>query len=330
MDRRTLVGNSDLTISVVGLGCNNFGGRLSRADSLAVIHAAIDHGIDFFDTAPSYAAGQSEALLGEALVGNRHRLVIASKFGYPDHATATSGRASRAAITAALDASLQRLRTDWIDLYQLHVPDPSTPLEETLTTLDALQRSGKVRWVGASNLDHQQVLESDDLARASGLQGFVTHQNELSLLRPALARSLLPHIRRRNLGFLPYFPLAGGALTGKYLAGQPLPVGSRLSSHEGFRARHLTERDLQLVGVLDDYARSRDRSLLQLAFSWLAAHSEVRSVIAGASSVDQVRANIDAADWHMTEAEMAQIEAIVAPGSTHPDLIGEAAPTGSR
>ena len=312
MQKRKL-GSSTLEVSVVGLGGNNFGGRIDFEASQRVVHAAIDRGINLIDTADNYGnRGGSEEELGRILGAKRKQIVLASKFGLQmDDAGKLKG-ASRRYIMRAVEASLRRLRTDWLDLYQLHRPDPQTPIEETLRALDDLVRQGKVRFVGCSNLSAQQLIEAQDTARRLGLAAFVSCQDEYSLLVRDIERELIPVARERRMSILPYFPLASGLLTGKYRRGAPPPPGSRLSKIPRHADDFMTERNWRIVGELGAFVARRGRSMLELAFSWLLSNDAVASVIAGATSPEQVEQNIRAAGWTLSAAELAEIDRITA------------------
>lgn len=308
------VGRSGLRVSSVGLGCNNFGGRIDLEASRAVVHAAFDAGITLFDTADVYGErGGSETCLGEILGPRRKDIVLATKFAIPmDDAERLKG-ASRHYIVSAVEASLRRLKTDWIDLYQQHRPDPLTPIEETLRALEDLIRAGKVRYVGCSNLASWQVMEAVWTARSAGLSGFISCQDELSLVVRRNEAELLPAMRAAGLGLLPYFPLASGLLTGKYRRNVPLPEGARLTGTQRLADRYLTERNWGIAEKLGDFAAERGHTLLELAFSWLLAKEPVCSVIAGATKPEQIAANVAAGSWKLTAEELAAIDAIAAP-----------------
>jgi aryl-alcohol dehydrogenase-like predicted oxidoreductase len=304
------VGRSGLRVSAVGLGCNNFAERLDLQQTRAVVDAAIDLGITLFDTADVYGGfGGSEDFLGQCLGERRKQVVLATKFGVPMHASLTRKNTSRAYILRAVEDSLRRLRTDWIDLYQLHRPDDSTPIDETLRALDDLVRSGKVRYIGCSNLPAWQVVDAQWTSRHLGLEAFNSSQDEYSLLVRGAEAELIPALRASGMGLVPYFPLAGGLLSGKYKRGQPLPAG-RIAATQRYVDRFLTERNWSVVGKLDAFCQERGRTLLELAFSWLAAQPVVASVIAGASTPDQLRQNARAAEWKLTAEELAQVDAI--------------------
>ncbi len=305
------LGRSGLRVSEVGLGCNNFGGRIGLEETRAVVHAALDQGITLFDTADVYGnRGGSETLLGQVLGARRKDIVLATKFGNPmDEAKGLKGGARRYIITA-VEASLQRLRTDWIDLYQLHRPDPGTPIEETLRALDDLVRAGKIRYIGASNLAAWQLVEADWTARAANLTRFISHQDGYSLLNREIEKDLLPAAQQYGIGLLPYFPLANGLLTGKYKRGAPLPEGTRLAGESGRAGRLLTETNWAKVEQLEGFAARHGHSLLELAFAWLLAKGAA-SVIAGATRPEQVQANASATTWVLDQAALAEIDLLL-------------------
>ena len=294
-----------LHVSVVGLGCNNFGRRLDAAQTAAVVDAALDAGINFFDTADVYGGGQSEEFIGRALGSRRNAVVIATKFG--NRMEGQGSGASAAYVRQACEASLRRLGTDYIDLYQLHRPDPQVPIAETLGALDELVRAGKVREIGCSNFSAEQIREAE-AAHAGGAR-FVSVQNEYSLLKRDVERDVLPECERAGLTFLPYFPLASGLLTGKYRRGEPAPSGSRLAG--GGRANQLSDQNLAIVEELIRFAEARGHTILELAFSWLLTRPVVASVIAGATKPEQVHANTGAAQWRLTADELGEIDRIV-------------------
>lgn len=311
MKQRRL-GNTGLYVCEVGLGCNNFGGRLDAAGTRAVVHAALDQGIDFFDTADVYGDQRSETLLGEALAGRRDSVVLATKFGMPTGPSRHDRGGSRRYVRRAVEASLQRLGTDYIDLYQMHAPDPATPVEETLSVLDDLVREGKVRYVGHSNFAGWQMADAHWQAEQSGFTPFVTAQNHYSLLERAVRHEVLPACRHFRLGLLPYFPLASGMLTGKYRRGAGAPEGSRLSRMEGLAKRVLRDDNFDRVETLAGFAEEHGHTLLELAFCWLLSQDVVVSVIAGATSAEQVTANVAAADaWRLDEDQMHRVDEIL-------------------
>ena len=298
-----------LQVSVVGLGCNNFGWRIDAEASAKVIDTAIESGVTFFDTADRYGKGQSEDFLGRALGKRRDQIILATKFGM-EMEKGQQG-ASPKYVLEAVDASLRRLRTDRIDLYQLHQPDPKTPITDTLGALDELVRAGKVREIGCSNFSVAQIREAADASQ--GRAQFVSVQNEFSLFhREPETNGVLPECERRRLAFLPYFPLASGLLTAKYREGKKLPEGSRAA--DGWGPKVFTEQNLAIVELLIEFAESKGHTILELAFSWLLSHKPVASVIAGASKPEQVRANAKAADWQLAADDLAQIDAIMRSG----------------
>jgi len=294
-----------LAVSVVGLGCNNFGGRLDRNGVQAVVDAALQAGVNFFDTADMYGDTRSEVLLGQALGGRREQAVVATKFGW--RLDDQRHGAKPAYVRRAVEDSLRRLGTDRIDLYQLHQPDPETPIAQTLAALDELVRAGKVREIGCSNFSAAQLREAQAAVRG-GAARFVSVQNEYSLVQREPESEVLAECERQGLGFLPFFPLASGLLTGKYRRGAPMPAGTRLAGKSGFANRFLNERNLALADALADFAARRGHSLLELAFSWLLSHRQVCSVIAGAMSAEQVGANVAAAGWRLTPDELAEVD----------------------
>lgn len=309
MKQRNL-GKSGLLVSTIGLGCNNFGGRLDLEGTRAVVHAALDHGITLFDTADVYGdKGGSETLMGEVLGPRRKDIVLASKFGMPMDDAGTLKGGSRRYIMAAVEASLKRLKTDWIDLYQLHRPDSLTPIEETLRALDDLIRQGKVRYVGCSNLPGWQVVEAQWTARHAGLNAFISCQDEYSLLSRKIEPDVAVVAARYGMGLLPFFPLASGMLTGKYRRDAAAPVGTRMAGTDRY-ARYQTSESFDVVEKLEAYAQARGHTLVELAFSWLLAKPPVSSVIAGATKPEQVAQNVKAGDWALSAAEIAEIEAI--------------------
>jgi aryl-alcohol dehydrogenase-like predicted oxidoreductase len=298
-----------LEVPVVGLGCNNFGWRIDAAETARVVDAALDAGVNFLDTADSYAKGQSEEFLGQALRGRWNRVVIATKFGSKMDEGLEG--ASPAYLRRAVEDSLRRLGTDHIDLYQLHRPDPKTPIAETLEALNGLVKAGKVREIGCSNFTGEMIREADSAAEKAGWARFVSVQNEYSLLHREPEKDALPECVRHGLAFLPYFPLANGLLTGKYRRGEAAPAGSR--GEAGWGPKVFTEENLGIVEGLRAFAESRGHSLLELAFSWLVSRPAVASVIAGAKSPEQVRANARAAGWKLTEPELVEVDRLLAP-----------------
>lgn len=305
------LGRSGLTVSVVGVGCNAFGARIDAAGVDDVVRAALDSGVTLFDTSDSYGHGASEQLLGKALGGHRDDVIIATKFG-SDLQGANGAdwgvRGSRRYIRRAVEASLARLDTDWIDLYQMHWPDPHTPMEETLAALHELVTEGKVRYIGCSNLTAWQVVDADWIARTSGSSAFVTAQNKYSLYDRAADRELVPALDHLGLSLLPYFPLEFGLLTGKYHRGKAAPEGSRLASQQ----QRLTDADFDRIDAIGDYAAGRGVSMLDVAVGGLAALPRVGSVIAGATSGEQVRSNARAADWEPGPDDLAALDDLTA------------------
>jgi aryl-alcohol dehydrogenase-like predicted oxidoreductase len=301
-----------LDVSVVGLGCNNFGSRLDEDGSRRVVHAALDAGITMFDTADIYGATASEQYLGRALGPRRDEVVVATKFG--GAVDGGTGGAGAGYVEQAVEASLRRLGTDRIDLYQLHFPDEQTPLDETLGALDALVRAGKVREIGCSNFSPELIAEADGIARASGGARFVSVQNEYSLLRRGPEKGVLDACARHDLAFVPYFPLASGMLTGKYRRGEAPPEGTRLAQMPAERVEQaMSERNFDKVEALEAWAAGRGRSLLELAMSWLLHRPRVATVIAGATRPEQVRANVDAASWALSDEDLREIDAVTRP-----------------
>ena len=295
-----------LTVSEIGLGCNNFGMRLDAARSQAVVDAALDAGITFFDTADIYGGTLSEEFLGRALAGRRQRVVVATKFGMPVDDQRKGAQPDY--VRRAVDDSLRRLAVDQIDLYQLHTPDPETPMADTLGALNDLVQAGKVREIGCSNFSATQLQEAE-AAVAQGGARFVSVQNEYSLLQREPERDVLAECDRRALAFLPFFPLASGLLTGKYARGVPPPAGTRLT-HAWAASRFLSDERLALVDALTAFAASRGHAILDLAISWLLHRPVVASVIAGATTPEQVQANVRAGTWRLTDADLAEIDRI--------------------
>jgi aryl-alcohol dehydrogenase-like predicted oxidoreductase len=303
-----------LSVTVAGLGCNNFGIRLDAAHTREIVHAALGFGVNFFDTADIYGGTKSEEFLGRALGERRSSVVLATKFGLPIDAQRKG--ASPAYIRRALEDSLRRLGTDYIDLYQLHRPDESVPIADTLGALDDLVRAGKVREIGCSNFSAQQLREAEAARRSDGAR-FVSVQNEYSLLVRTPEQSVLPETNRLGMAFLPYFPLASGVLSGKYLHGQTWPSGTRLSSPEApLATRFLNDENLSVAEALAEFAQQRGHSLLELAHAWLLAQRGVASVIAGATSAEQVKANVAAVSWKLSADELGTIDTL-APRKRH-------------
>jgi aryl-alcohol dehydrogenase-like predicted oxidoreductase len=307
------LGQSGLRVSTIGIGCNNFGGRIDDAMTAAVIHKALDLGITLFDTADVYGErGGSETVMGKVLGDNRKKIVLATKFAMPMDDSGERQGGSRHYIMSAVEDSLRRLKTDWIDLYQMHQTDPRTPIEETLRALDDLVRQGKVRYVGCSNFPAWQVTQAHWTARNAGVPGFISCQDEYSLVHRAPEQELLPAARELGLGVLPYFPLASGLLTGKYRRNTPLPGGARLQKIQRLADRYLTDRNWAIAEKLEDFVKARDKTMLELAFSWLLAQTPVASVIAGATSPEQLTQNVKAGEWVLTPDELAEVSRIAA------------------
>jgi aryl-alcohol dehydrogenase-like predicted oxidoreductase len=318
MERRHL-GNSSLEVSLVGLGCNNFGTFLDLECSRRVCHEALDCGITLFDTADIYGdRGASEVFLGTILSARRTEVVVATKFGKPMADSGSLSGASGRYIMQAAEASLRRLKTDWIDLYQVHVPDSIVPIEETLRSLEDLITQGKVRFIGCSNFPAWQVVDAMWTAYYLGLPGFICCQDQYSLLNPDAERELIPALLANGLGLLPYYPLAGGLLTGKYRKGATISESVRLGRSPELAKQFLTERNWQAIEVLRDFAARTGRSLLELAFGWLLAKPVVGSVIAGATSPDQVRLNTESAGCRLHATELCVLDRI-AQGQWRPE-----------
>lgn len=305
--RYVSLGDSGLMVSVVGVGCNAFGARIDADRATGVVNAAIEHGITLFDTADSYADGASEEILGRALGARRDDVIVATKFGMGDHEAEHFGaHGSRRYVRRAVEASLRRLGTDYIDLYQLHRPDSITPIEETLEAMSELVAEGKVRYLGSANLAAWQVMEADWVARTGGLQRFVSAQNEYSLYNRLAEDELVPTCQRVGVGILPYFPLAYGLLTGKYRRGESAPDGTRLARAD--QAKRLAGADWDRIEALQAFADARSIPLLTLAIGGLAAQPGVSSVICGATRAEQIAANVAAGLWEPTAADLAELD----------------------
>jgi aryl-alcohol dehydrogenase-like predicted oxidoreductase len=305
------LGGSGLRVSAVGLGCNNFGQRTDLEASRKVIHRAIDLGITLFDTADIYSnMGGSETVLGAVLGDRRKDIVLATKYSKAMSNDGTKQGASRRYIMEAVEASLKRLKTDYIDLYQQHDYDPLTPIEETLRTLDDLVRQGKVRYIGNSNFPAWRIAEAEYVARAINVNRFISCQDEYSLVVRDIEKDLVPCAQEYNLGVLPFFPLASGLLTGKYRKGEAAPDDTRFGKIPRLRDRYVTPRNEDIVEKLQAFAKARGHSMLELAFSWLASRPQVSSVIAGATRVEQVEQNVKAIDWALSAEDVAEIDRI--------------------
>jgi aryl-alcohol dehydrogenase-like predicted oxidoreductase len=313
MELRRL-GNSGLVVSVVGLGTNNFGSRINLDRTREVIHAALDHGITLFDTADVY--GESEAMIGEVLEGNRDDAILATKFGMKlSDGSGRNGadwgaRGSRRYVRRAVESSLRRLRTDWIDLFQIHAPDPATPLDETLSALTELVREGKVRYLGHSNYPGWLVVEAEWTACTRGHERFVSAQNEYSWIERGAEAELVPALEQYRLGLLPFYPLAGGLLTGKYRRAAPAPAGTRFAGADP--QSRLADKNFDLIEALETFASERGVSLLDVAIGGLAAKPTVSSVIAGATSAEQVAANVRAGQWVPTPDDLGRLDELTA------------------
>jgi aryl-alcohol dehydrogenase-like predicted oxidoreductase len=309
------LGASGLKVSLAGLGANNFGERVSNEVAKAIIHAALDNGVTFIDTADVYGRGGSETVLGDVLGPRRKDVILATKFGRPANPSLRNGSASRRYIIQAVEASLTRLKTDWIDLYQYHWPDPHTPIDETLRALDDLIHAGKVRYVGLSNFPAWQVVDAKWKTKVAGLEPIISSQNNYSLLDRSVEKELVPALRANGIGLLPYLPLAGGFLTGKYKRNTPLPEGSRFARLQRNATRFLKEDNFEILDRLTSFAAARGKTVADLALAWLAAQPIVASVIAGASSAEQVIANVRSLDWILTPVELTELDQLGVSGN---------------
>lgn len=298
-------------VSLVGLGCNNFGRRCDEEQTAAVVAAALENGVNFFDTADVYGDGLSEKYLGKALGSRRDEAVVATKFGAPFGEDPEQRGGSPRWIARAVERSLKRLSTDRIDLYQMHVPDSDVPIEDTLEALNALVEEGKVLEIGCSNFSGPQIDEAIDTSATRGFTTFVSAQNHYNLLNRDAEADVVPACERRGVGFLPYFPLANGFLTGKYRRGEKPPADSRLGQLAAERAsKLLNDENFDLLERIEVFASERGRTTLELAISWLAAHRSVASVIAGATRPEQVKANVAALSWDLSEGELEGVDAV--------------------
>ncbi len=310
MEYRNL-GRSGLQVSNVGLGCNNFGMRCDKDQSAAVVHKAIELGVTLFDTADIYGGGgRSEEFLGAALEGKRQNVVVATKFAGPMGEGPLNRGASRRYIFNAVEASLRRLGTDYIDLYQVHFPDTTTPIGETMLALDDIVRQGKVRYIGSSNFAGWQVVESQWIARTEHLTPLVSGRNEYSVRDRRIEGERVPACNAYGLSVLPYFPLASGFLTGKYRPGEPPPDNTRLKLWGQRGQQFMSERNFAVLEKLEPFAKGKDHSMLELAMGWLASQQHVASVIAGATSPEQVAQNVSAAEWRLTPEELTEIDTL--------------------
>ena len=313
MEYRDL-GSSGLKASAVGLGTNNFGFRMDEESSIRVARQALEDGINFIDTADSYGRGLSEERIGMALKDNRKDVIIATKVANPVGDGPNMRGNSRHHIMNQVEASLRFLQTDYIDLYQIHRVDPTTPIEETMRALDDLVRQGKVRYIGCSNFAAWQVCEAIWTSKAHNLNPFVTVQPEYSMLNRSVESELAPFCREYNIGILPFYPLASGFLTGKYRQGEPVPEGTRLAGNERAQNNTLTPKNFAMLSKLENFAAERGHPMVELAIAWLLGNPTVSSVIAGATKTEQVTANAKAADWQLTAEDMKEIDEILRSG----------------
>lgn len=309
--RYRLLGRSGLRVSVIGLGTNQFGGKVDDAGVERIIHHALDAGVNFIDTADIYTGGRSEETIGRAIKRRRSEAILATKVGSKTGDGPNDAGASRHRIVAGVEASLRRLNTDYIDLYQIHRFDPHTPFEETMRALDDLVRSGKVRYIGASNYTAWQLCRANDVAEMQGGTPFVSIQPHYHMLERGIEAELIPYCQAMNIGIIPYYPLAGGFLTGKYKLGEAPPKGSR-GETSSYVQRYFTPRNFAIVEKLETFAKEHGRTLAELAVAWLMARPQVSSVITGVTSVEQLDANMRAADWDLTPEDTAAIDAILA------------------
>ncbi|MBI3954277.1 MAG: aldo/keto reductase [Chloroflexi bacterium] len=314
MEYRRL-GGSGLEVSAVGLGTNNFGGRMDAEASAAVLRRAVELGINFIDTANIYGGGRSEEFIGRAIKGMRGQLVLATKFGGPRGEGPNLRGGSRQHILQSVEESLKRLDTDYLDLYQIHFPDPRTPIEETLRALDDLVHQGKVRYLGSSNFAAWQLCEAAWTARSHHLNPFVSEQAEYSLLNRRLEREVIPFCQAYNVGIIPFFPLASGFLTGKYRPHEPAPSGTRLAGNERMGARYLTEKNFAVLAKLEQFAAGHSHTVGELAIAWLLAQPQVGSVIAGATRPEQVEANAKAGEWRLTPDDVQAVNKLLGDGA---------------
>jgi aryl-alcohol dehydrogenase-like predicted oxidoreductase len=304
------IGRTDLRVSAVGLGGNNFGWKIDQAASNKVVAKALDVGINLFDTADRYGTqgGDSEVVLGKALGDRRKDIVLLTKFGVD--LVDFSRNSSRRYVMSAVEASLQRLNTDWIDIYMIHWPDYATPMEETLRALDDLMRSGKIRYIAVSNLEPWRVVDSVWIAKHFNLASFICAQDHYSLLKREVEKDLIPALEHQGLGLIPYYPLASGLLTGKYSGGATPAAGRLTENFLRLGNQFLTERNLKIVDALEAFCKARAHSLLELAVSWLLSKPVVSSMIAGATSAEQVEQNVKASQWQLSADELAEIDTI--------------------
>ena len=304
------LGRSGLWVSVVGLGTNQFGGKVDEKGVAEIIDAALDLGVNFIDTADVYTGGKSEETIGKAIAKRRDQVVLATKVGSRTGDGPNDVGASRRHIKAGVEASLRRLGTEYIDLYQIHRFDPHTPFEETMRALDDLVRSGKVRYIGASNYAAWQLCRANDVAEMRGWTPFISIQPHYHMLERSIEKELVPYCEAFGVGIIPYFPLAGGFLTGKYRRGQAPPPGSR-GEASAYVQQYFTERNFDVIERLEAFAKARGKSMAELAIAWLIARPQVASVIAGVTSVAQLQHNVKASEWELSPEEMQEIEQIL-------------------
>ena len=309
MEYRKL-GNSGLKVSEIGLGTNTFGPRCDEKTSIAIVNQAVEAGINYIDTSNTYGRGDSEEFIGKAIKGQRSRVVIGTKFANPMGDGPNDRGGSRYHIMNALEASLKRLKTDYIDLYQMHVPDPTTPIEETLRTLDDLVRSGRVRYIGCSNFAAWQLCQALWTSKMNSLQSFITVQPRYHFLDREIEKELVPCCQAYNIGVIPWGPLAGGFLTGKYLRQEEPPPGARLSRTTSLYGPLFTEENWNTVAKLEGFAKERGHTVGELAIAWLLAKPWISTVIAGAREIEQVSANVAAGEWKLSAEEVAEVEAM--------------------
>jgi aryl-alcohol dehydrogenase-like predicted oxidoreductase len=303
------LGRSGLQVSAVGLGCNNFGMRIDKDQTAAVVNKALELGVNFFDTANIYGGTRSEEFLGAALGDRRRDVVVATKFVGPVGGSVLTKGASRRHIIQAAHDSMRRLQTDWIDLYQIHFPDPGTPIEETLRALDDLVRRGDVNYIGCSNFSGWQIADAQWTCRANHLNPLVSAQNEYNLLDRRIEREVVPAANAYGLGILPYFPLASGFLTGKYRQGEKPGADTRLGAWGPRGEQVLSDRNFETLGKLEPIAEKNGKTMLDLAVGWLVSQPHVSSVIAGATKPEQVEANVAAANWRLTPEQLSEVDA---------------------
>ncbi len=305
------LGSSGLKVSTVGLGCNQFGGKVDAPETARIVHRAIDLGINFLDTADVYSKGRSEEFLGGALKGRWDEVVLATKFKSPMGEGPNDKGASRYHIMSAVEASLKRLQSDHIDLLQVHSWDPETPIEETMRALEDLVRQGKVRYLGASNFLAWQICRANDIAGKHGWLGFVSIQPHYHMLERTIEQELVTYCNYANIGILPYFPLAGGFLTGKYQEGKPPPPGTR-GENGAYVQKYFTPGNFAKVSSLSAWAERHGHTMAELAIAWLLGQPKLSSVISGASKIEQVEANVKAAEWQLSPTELAEVNSILA------------------